>query len=77
MQLLKDANRSYSEAACQAQHSIAAFGICSGAKRPGEPSAARKMNAAEHFKEWPRDDYSLEAEREIRKLFAAGAINLR
>ena len=28
-----DTDRSYSEAACQAQHSIAAHGICSGAKR--------------------------------------------
>jgi hypothetical protein len=44
---------------------------------PGAPSAARKMNAAEHFEEWPRDDYSLEAERKIRKLFAAAPINLR
>jgi hypothetical protein len=44
---------------------------------PGEPSAAAKMNAAGHFEGWPRDDYSLEAEREIGKLFAAAAINLR
>jgi hypothetical protein len=43
----------------------------------GGPSAARKMNAAGHFECSPRDDYSLEAEREIGKLFAARAINLR
>jgi hypothetical protein len=40
-------------------------------------SAARKMNAAEHFEEWPRDDYSLAAEREIRKIICRRAINLR
>jgi hypothetical protein len=40
----------------------------------GAPSTAAKMNAAEGS---PRDDYSLEAERKIRKLFAVRAINLR
>jgi hypothetical protein len=44
---------------------------------PGALFAATKMNAAEHFEGWPRDVYSLEAEREIRKLFACRAINLR
>jgi hypothetical protein len=43
----------------------------------GERSAARKMNAAEHFEDTPPDDYSLEAERKIGKLFACRAINLR
>jgi hypothetical protein len=39
-----------------------------------EPSAAAKMNADEGS---PQDDYSLEAERKIGKLFAAAPINLR
>jgi hypothetical protein len=43
----------------------------------GERSAATKMNAAAHFEDTPPDDYSLEAERKIGKLFACRAINLR
>jgi hypothetical protein len=43
----------------------------------GKRSAATKMNAAAHFEGALPDDYSLEAERKIRKLFACRAINLR
>jgi hypothetical protein len=43
-------------------------------ERLGEPSAAAKMNAAAGS---PPGDYSLEAERKIRKLFGRAPINLR
>jgi hypothetical protein len=78
----QDTDRSYSEAACQAQHSITAEFNYSlrnlfRCEALGARSAATKMNAAAHFEGAPPDDYSLEAERKTRKIICRRAINLR
>jgi hypothetical protein len=68
---------SHPTATYQARHSIAVYGICSGTDALASPSAAPKMNAAEHLEDCPRDDYSLEDERGDHKIICRRAINLR
>jgi hypothetical protein len=71
----RNTDQSYSEAAYQAQHSIAVRGICSGAKRSATISSEDERG--QHFEGWPREDYSLEAERETTKIICRRVINLR